>query len=244
MLVRQPHKKYEGGFAQMDNNSLAHTTWECKYHIVFAPKYRRKIIYKKIRADVGRILSELCKRKGVEIIEAEACPDHVHMFVRIPPKYSVSEVMGYLKGKSSLMIFERHANLKYKYGNRHFWCRGYYVDTVGKNALFCAKVLDLKAYRQLIANNSNITNLDINDLASMNMFQYTTIDINDVKDIHFPVIPLYYYRLNNQYVLVHERNLKRALNKEERRRMESVMNLPNFSWTDEKFLLKILEVIQ
>ena len=111
----------------MDMNSLAHTTWECKYHIVFAPKYRRKIIYKKIKADIGRILSELCKRKGVEIIEAEACPDHVHMFVRIPPKYSVSEVMGYLRGK-------RHANLKYKYGNRHFWCRGYYVDTVGKNA--------------------------------------------------------------------------------------------------------------
>ena len=101
---------------------------------MFAPKYRRKIIYKKIKADVGHILSELCKRKGVEIIEAECCPDHVHMFVRIPPKYSVSETMGYLKGKSSLMIFERHANLKYKYGNRHFWCRGYYVDTVGKNA--------------------------------------------------------------------------------------------------------------
>ena len=118
----------------MDMNSLAHTTWECKYHIVFAPKYRRKVIYKQIKADVGRILSDLCKRKGVEIIEAEACPDHVHMFVRIPPKYSVSEVMGYLKGKSSLMIFERHANLKYKYGNRHFWCRGCYVDTVGKNA--------------------------------------------------------------------------------------------------------------
>ena len=118
----------------MDKNSLAHTTWECKYHIVFAPKYRRKIIYKKIKADVGHILSELCKREGIEIIEAECCPDHVHMFVRIPPKYSVSEIMGYLKGKSSLMIFERHANLKYKYGNRHFWCRGYYVDTVGKNA--------------------------------------------------------------------------------------------------------------
>ena len=101
---------------------------------MFAPKYRRKIIYKKIKADVGHILSELCKRKGVEIIEAECCPDHVHMFVRIPPKHSVSEIMGYLKGKSSLMIFERHANLKYKYGNRHFWCRGYYVDTVGKNA--------------------------------------------------------------------------------------------------------------
>ena len=118
----------------MDNNSLSHTKWECKYHIVFAPKFRRKIIYNQIRADIGRILKELCKRKGIEIIEAEACPDHIHMFVRIPPKYSVSEVMGYLKGKSSLMIFDRHAHLKYKYGNRHFWCRGYYVDTVGKNA--------------------------------------------------------------------------------------------------------------
>ena len=111
----------------------AHTKWECKYHIVFAPKYRRQVIYKDIRADVGQILGTLCRRKGVEIIEAEACPDHIHMLVRIPPKYSVSEIMGYLKGKSSLMIFEKHANLKYKYGNRHFWCRGYYVDTVGKN---------------------------------------------------------------------------------------------------------------
>ena len=120
----------------------------------------------------------------------------------------------------------------------------YEVDTVGANALFCAKVLDLKAYKQLLANNSNITNLDLNDLASMNMFQYTTIDINDVKDIHFPVIPLYYYRLDNQFILVHERHLKRVLNKEKRRRMESVMNLPDFSWTNEKSLLKILEVIQ
>ena len=118
----------------MDKNSLAHTTWECKYHIVFAPKYRRKVIYKQIKKDIAKILSELCKRKGIEIIEAEACSDHIHMFVRIPPKYSVSEIMGYLKGKSSLMIFERHAHLKYKYGNSHFWCRGYYVDTVGKNA--------------------------------------------------------------------------------------------------------------
>ena len=117
----------------MDNNSLAHTKWECKYHLVFAPKYRRQIIYGKIKADVAQILSTLCKRKGIERIEAECCKDHVHMLVRIPPKYSVSEIMGYLKGKSSLMIFERHANLKYKYGNRHFWCRGYYVDTVGKN---------------------------------------------------------------------------------------------------------------
>ena len=117
----------------MDINSLAHTRWECKYHIVFAPKYRRKIIYKKLRADIGKILKDLCTRKGIEILAAEACSDHIHMLVRIPPKYSVSSIMGYLKGKSSLIIFERHANLKYKYGNRHFWCRGYYVDTVGKN---------------------------------------------------------------------------------------------------------------
>ncbi|WP_342545175.1 IS200/IS605 family transposase [Lysinibacillus sp. FSL W7-1291] len=117
----------------MDNKSLAHTTWNCKYHIVFAPKYRRQIIYGQIKADVGRILRQLCERKDVEIIEATACPDHIHMLVSIPPKLSVSAFMGYLKGKSSLMIFDRHANLKYKYGNRQFWCRGYYVDTVGRN---------------------------------------------------------------------------------------------------------------
>ena len=117
-----------------DNNSLALTTWNCKYHIVFAPKYRRRAIYGKIRADIGRIIRMLCERKGVNIIEAELCPDHVHMLVEIPPKYSVADIVGYIKGKSSLMIFDRHANLKYKYGNRHFWCRGYYVDTVGKNA--------------------------------------------------------------------------------------------------------------
>lgn len=118
----------------MDKNTLSHTTWECKYHLIFAPKYRRQVIYGKIKQDVGKILRDLCERKGIEIIEAELCKDHIHMLVRIPPKYSVSEIMGYLKGKSSLMIFDRHANLKYKYGNRHFWCRGYYVDTVGKNA--------------------------------------------------------------------------------------------------------------
>ena len=118
----------------MDKNSLSHTRWECKYHIVFAPKYRRHIVYGRLKTDIGNILRELCDRKGIEIIEAELCPDHIHMFMRIPPKYSVSEIMGYLKGKSSLMIFDRHANLKYKYGSRHFWCRGYYVDTVGKNA--------------------------------------------------------------------------------------------------------------
>ena len=116
-----------------DNNSLAHTTWNCKYHIVFAPKYRRRVIYGNIRSDIGRIIRLLCERKGINIIEAELCPDHVHMLVEIPPKYSVADIVGYIKGKSSLMIFDRHANLKYKYGNRHFWCRGYYVDTVGKN---------------------------------------------------------------------------------------------------------------
>ena len=118
----------------MDNNSLSHTTWNCKYHIVFAPKYRRKIAYGELKQDIANILSMLCKRKEVRIIEAEIFPDHVHMLVEIPPKMSVSDFVGYLKGKSTLMIFERHANLKYKYGNRHFWCRGYYVDTAGKNA--------------------------------------------------------------------------------------------------------------
>ena len=118
----------------MDTNSIAHTTWECKYHIVFAPKFRRKVIYGELRKDIGQILRMLCERKGVELIEGECCPDHVHLFVRIPTKIAVSDFVGYLKGKSSLMIFDRHANLKYKYGSRHFWCRGYYVDTVGKNA--------------------------------------------------------------------------------------------------------------
>ena len=109
----------------MDSNSLSHTRWNCKYHIVFAPKYRRKVAYGKIKQDIANILSMLCKRKSVKIIEAEICPDHVHMLVEIPPSMSVSYFVGYLKGKSTLMIFERHANLKYKYGNRHFWCRGY-----------------------------------------------------------------------------------------------------------------------
>ena len=129
----------------MDDNSLAHTQWNCKYHIVFAPKFRRQIIYGRLRASIGRILRELCERKHVEIVEANACPDHIHMLVKIPPKISVSDFMGYLKGKSSLMIFDRHANLKYKYGNRHFWCRGYYVDTVGRNE----KVIQEYIKRQL-----------------------------------------------------------------------------------------------
>ena len=116
-----------------DIASLSHSKWRCQYHIVFAPKYRRQNIYGQIRVDIGKILRKLCEAKGVEIIEAELCPDHIHMLVSIPPSISVSAFVGYLKGKSALMIFDKHANLKYRYGNRHFWCRGYYVDTVGRN---------------------------------------------------------------------------------------------------------------
>ena len=116
-----------------DIQSLTHSKWRCQYHIVFAPKYRRKEIYGKIKADIGRILRKLCEQKGVEILEAEACPDHIHMLVSIPPSISVAQFMGYLKGKSSLMIYEKYPELKYKYRNRELWCRGYYVDTAGKN---------------------------------------------------------------------------------------------------------------
>ena len=115
------------------SNDLAHTKWMCKYHIVFTPKYRRKIIYNQLKEDIRDILKQLCAYKGVEIIEGYLMPDHIHMLVSIPPKTSVSSFMGYLKGKSALMIFDRHANLKYKFGNRHFWSEGYYVSTVGLN---------------------------------------------------------------------------------------------------------------
>ena len=117
----------------MDELSIAHTRWSCTYHIIFIPKYRRKVIYGKLRKDIGEILRQLCGYKGIEIVEANACSDHIHMLLRIPPKMSVSSFMGYLKGKSSLMIFDKHANLKYKYSNRHFWAKGYYVSTVGLN---------------------------------------------------------------------------------------------------------------
>ena len=117
----------------MDSNSLSHTKWNCKYHIVFAPKFRRKVIYGQLKQDIANILSALCKQKGIKIVEAEVCPDHIHMLVEIPPSISVSSFVGYLKGKSTLMIFERHANLKYKYGNRNFWAKGYFVSTVGLN---------------------------------------------------------------------------------------------------------------
>ena len=121
--------------------STAHSKYRCQYHLVFAPKYRRKEIYGQLRRDIGEILRKLCEQKGVEILEAEACPDHIHMLVSIPPYISIAQFMGYLKGKSSLMIFDRHANLKYKYGSRHFWCRGYYVDTVGRNKKVIAEYI-------------------------------------------------------------------------------------------------------
>jgi len=134
-----------------DIKSLSHSKWRCKYHIVFAPKYRRQAIYGKIKADVGKVLRKLCEQKGVEIIEAEACPDHIHMLVSIPPSLSVSQFVGYLKGKSSLMIFDRHANLKYKYGNRHFWCRGYYLDTVGRNARVIEEYIKNQLQEDIVA---------------------------------------------------------------------------------------------
>ena len=125
----------KGGYKHREKtvNHSAQSTWRCRYHIVFAPKFRRKVIYGALKAVIGRILRKLCEEEKVEIIEAEACADHIHMLVSIPPHLSVAQFMGYLKGKSTLMIFDRHANLKYKYGSRHFWCRGYYVNTVGKN---------------------------------------------------------------------------------------------------------------
>ena len=117
----------------MDTETLSHTKWNCKYHVVFAPKFRRQIIYGRLKTEIGKILRTLCERKEIEILEANLCADHIHMLIAIPPKYSVLQIMGYLKSKSSLMIFDRFAHMKYKYGNRHFWCRGYYVDTVGRN---------------------------------------------------------------------------------------------------------------
>jgi putative transposase len=131
-------------------NSLAHTKWLCKYHIVFTPKYRRKIIYNQYKEDLRDILKQLCAYKGVTIIEGHLMPDHVHMLVSIPPKYSVSTFMGYLKGKSALMMFDRHANLKYKFGNRHFWSEGYYVSTVGMNEATIKKYIQDQEKQDII----------------------------------------------------------------------------------------------
>ena len=134
-----------------DIKSLSHSKWRCKYHIVFAPKYRRLEVYGKLKADIGVILRKLCEQKKVTIVEAQACPDHIHMLVEIPPSLSVAQFEGFLKGKSSLMIFDRHANLKYKYGNRHFWCRGYYVDTVGRNESVIKEYIKNQLQEDIIA---------------------------------------------------------------------------------------------
>ena len=121
--------------------NMAHTKWMCKYHVVFTPKYRRKIIYYEWRKDIQQIIRDLCKWKGIEIIEGHMMPDHIHLLLSIPPKYSISQIMGYIKGKSAMMIFERHANLKYKFGNRHFWSTGYYVSSVGLNTATIQKYI-------------------------------------------------------------------------------------------------------
>ena len=141
---------------EKDISSLEHTRWRCQYHVVFAPKYRRMAIYGEIRADIGMILRKLCEQKGIEIIEVEACPDHIHMLLSIPPKISVSYAIGYLKGKSTLMIFDRHANLKYKYGNRNFWARGYYVDTVGRNKEAIKKYIQNQLQEDKLADQMSI----------------------------------------------------------------------------------------
>lgn len=141
------------------DKSLAHTKWMCKYHIVFCPKYRRKIIYNKLRKDIVEIIKELCKYKGVEIVEGHAMPDHIHLLLSIPPKYSVAQIMGYLKGKSAMMIFDRHANLKYKFGNRHFWATGYYVSTVGFNEATVAKYI-----REQELHDQMIDKISVNEL--------------------------------------------------------------------------------
>ena len=140
--------------------SLAHTKWMCKYHIVFTPKYRRKIIYYKLRTDIGDIIKELCKWKGVEIIEGHMMADHIHLLVSIPPKMSISSFMGYLKGKSAMMIFDRHSNLKYKFGNRHFWAEGYYVSTVGLNEKTIAKYIREQEKQDQIMDKMTIKELE------------------------------------------------------------------------------------
>ncbi len=144
----------------MDEKSLSHTKWKCQYHIVIVPKFRRKVVYGKLRKDIGEILRRLCDYKSVEIIEAHACIDHIHMLVSIPPKLSVSDFMGYLKGKSSLMIFERHANLKYKYSNRRFWTKGYYVSTVGINKATIAKYIREQETEDQIADQISFKELE------------------------------------------------------------------------------------
>lgn len=160
-----------------DIHSLSHTKWNCKYHIVFAPKYRRKVFYGEKRAEIGKILRELCNWKKVNIINAEVCPDHVHMLVEIPPKYSVSSFMGFLKGKSSIMIYEKWGNMKYKYRNREFWCRGYYVDTVGRNKRAIEEYI-----RNQLAEDKQYEQLTMKEL--IDPFTGEPVDRNKKKDDH------------------------------------------------------------
>ena len=143
-----------------DINSLSHTKWNCKYHIVFAPKYRRKAFYGTNRLEIGAILRELCRRKEVTIISAEVCADHVHMFVEIPPKLSISSFMGYLKGKSSVIIYDKWGNMKFKYRNRQFWCRGYYVDTVGKNEIAIKKYIENQLHEDRMSEQLTLDKVD------------------------------------------------------------------------------------
>ena len=145
---------------QDDINSLSHTKWNCKYHIVFAPKYRRKVFFNENRLEIGKILRQLCRWKGVNIITAEVCPDHIHMVVEIPPKLSISSFMGFLKGKSSVAIYQKWGNMKYKYRNREFWCRGYYVDTVGKNAVAIKRYIENQLYEDQMVEQLTLDKLD------------------------------------------------------------------------------------
>ena len=147
-------------FKVNDTHSLSHTKWNCKYHIVFAPKYRRKVFYADKRLEIGAILRELCKCKGVNIIEAEVCPDHVHMLLEIPPNMSISSFMGFLKGKSSLMIYEKWGNARYQYRNREFWSRGYYVDTVGKNTKAIAEYIQNQLREDAAADQLTMEDID------------------------------------------------------------------------------------
>ena len=143
-----------------DIHSLSHSKWNCKYHIVFAPKYRRKVFYGTKRLEIGQILRQLCNWYGVTLLEAEACPDHIHILVEIPPKHSVSSFMGYLKGKSSIMIYNKWDNMKYKYRNRSFWCRGYYVDTVGKNTKAITEYIQRQLEEDRMAGQLTLDNFD------------------------------------------------------------------------------------
>ena len=150
----------------MNDQSLNHTRWSCKYHIVFAPKFRRKLVYGRYRRTIGEILRKLCEYKGIEIVEANACVDHIHMCVKIPPRYRVAQIMGYLKGKSSLMIFESFPHQHYKFGNRHFWCTGYFVSTVGVNEATIIKYVREQEERDKITDQYSLVERPVSSFTS------------------------------------------------------------------------------